>query len=236
MNVSEIISDALVYPFNNIKALLIYIILGIIAGVLMGGTIFAVFAGQATNNALLAGGVGIIGLIVSIIVVLLISGFELDIIKYGIKRDSGAPGIDVTRQIVNAIKLIVVRFIYYLIPIIIVAILGAIFRNWLMMIITAILIIIFSLAEFMGECRLAKDDSLGSALSIGEAIGDISRVGIGKLIATLVVAFIVLVILFAIIGAIANFNAIVGGILLGICGVYLTFFLARIKGLLYSDV
>ena len=105
-----------------------------------------------------------------------------------------------------------------------------------MMIITAILMIIFSLAEFMGECRLAKDDSLGSALAIGEAIGDISRVGIGKFIATLVVAFIILVILFAIIGAITNFNAIVGGILLGICGVYIVFFLARIKGLLYSDV
>ena len=236
MNISEIISDALVYPFNNIKALLKYVILGIIAGVLMGGTIFAVFAGSAANNALLAGGVGIIGFIVSIIVALLISGFELDIIKYGIKRDSGAPGIEVTRQIVNAIKLIVVRFIYYLIPIIIIAILGAIFKDWIIMIITVILLIIFSLAEFMGECRLAKNDSLGSALSIGEAIGDISRVGIGKLIATIVIACIIMMILFAIIGAIFNFNAIVGGVLLGICGVYITFFLARIKGLLYSDV
>ena len=68
MNISEIISDALVYPFNNIKALVIYIILGIIAGIVAGGTVVAMAAGIAANNTLAAAGSGIIGLIIALII------------------------------------------------------------------------------------------------------------------------------------------------------------------------
>ena len=236
MNISEIISDALVYPFNNIKALVIYIILGIIAGIVAGSTIVAMAAGIAANNALAAAGTGIIGLIIALIISFVISGYGLDLIKYGINRDAGSPGLDFMRQFVNGVKLLVVNIVYFIVPIIISAILAVIFQHWLSGIISAILFIIFALAAIMGQCRLAKTEELGNALAIGEAIGDISRVGILKLIVFIIVVLIIAFIITFIVMAITNWNATVGGILMGILSVYLTFFVARATGLLYSNV
>jgi len=123
-----------------------------------------------------------------------------------------------------------------LVPIIISAILAVIFQNWLSTVITAILTIIFGLALIMGQCRLAKTEDLGFALAIGDAIGDISRIGILKLLVFIILVFIIYFIIFFILGAISQWNATVGGILMGILGVYLTFFTGRATGLLYSDV
>ena len=88
----------------------------------------------------------------------------------------------------------------------------------------------------MGQCRLAKTEDLGYALSIGDAIGDISRIGIVKLLLFIIIVFIIAFVLFFIVGAIMRWNSTIGGILLGILGVYITFFSARATGLLYSDV
>jgi hypothetical protein len=87
----------------------------------------------------------------------------------------------------------------------------------------------------MAKCRLAKTDNLGDALAIGEAIGDISRVGLGKIIATVVVIAIVLIVIAFIIALISNWNATVGSVLLGIFAVYFVFFYNRAVGLLYSE-
>lgn len=87
----------------------------------------------------------------------------------------------------------------------------------------------------MAKCRLAKTDSLGEALAIGEAIGDISRVGLGKIIATVLVIIVVLVIAAFILALIGNLNGTIGGILVGIFAVYFVFFYNRAIGLLYGE-
>ena len=236
MEIMEIMQDALVYPLNNLKALIIYIILGIILGIAIIGTVVGVSASAAVDNVLAAFGAGIIGLIIALLIGFVISGYELDIVKYGINRNDGAPGIDIVRQFINGVKLFAVNIVYFLIPIIISAILAVIFQHWLSAIISALLFIIFALAAFMGHCRLAKTEDLGNALAIGEAIGDISRVGIGKLILFIIVVFIIAFILYFIVALIAQWNQTVGGTLMGILGVYITFFVGRATGLLYSDV
>lgn len=236
MDIMEIMSDALVYPFHNIKALILYVILGIIAGIAISGTVVAVTAGALAKNALAVLGSGIIGIIVTLFIVFVISGFELDIVKYGINKDDDAPGFDFVRQFFNGVKLFVVNIVYYIIPVIIGAILAVIFQHWLSGLLTAVITAIFALAAFMGRCRLAKTEDLGYALAIGEAIGDISRVGLLKLIVFIIVVLIIAFILALIVGLINNWNATVGGILLGILGVYLAFFASRAVGLLYSDV
>ena len=235
MNLSEIIKDALVYPFNNIKALVIYAILGIIVGLAAGSSIVGMGLGIMNNNTGIAVGSGILGMIIALIIGFVISGYQLDIIKYGINRDSGSPGIDFVRQFVNGIKLLVVGIVYFIIPIIITAILGVIFQNWLSTIIGIILFIIFALAAIMGECRLAKTESLGNALAIGEAIGDISKIGFLKVLLFIIVIAIITAIIMFIGNAVIQLNETVGGIILGILSVYLTFFVARATGLLYSD-
>lgn len=236
MNISEIISDALVYPLNNIKALIIYVILGIIAGLAVGGTVIGVASGISSNNAWLTGGAGIIGIIISIIAILLISGYELDIVKYAIDRNSGAPGIDILRQVTNAVKLIIVDIVYYIIPIVVAFLLRFLLGNGILtLLIIFIVAVVFSFAAFMARCRLAKSDELMDALSIGEAIGDISRVGFINIILTVIVIFVIVIVIAIIVGLITNANSTIGGILMGILGVYLAFFINRAVGLLYSN-
>jgi hypothetical protein len=237
MGVGDIIGDALAYPFSNIKALVLYAVLGIIAGIIGGASILSIatafsskgFAGFAFS------GLGIVGIIVFILVLFLIEGYGLDIIKYGIERRADSPGIDFGRQVSNAFKLIVVSIVYYVVPAIIIFVLGLFLRDWILTILSIIIFIVFAMANFMAKCRLAKTDNLGDALAIGEAIGDISRVGVGKLIATVLVVFVILVIVAFIIGLITSMSDIIGSILLGIFSVYFVFFYNRAIGLLYSD-
>ena len=88
----------------------------------------------------------------------------------------------------------------------------------------------------MARCRLAKTDSLGEALAVGEAIGDISRVGIGKLITAILIIIIIAVVILFVTGIVARINTILGNVLLGIAMVYLVLFYHRVIGLLYSEV
>ena len=236
MSISEMFSDALAYPFNNIKALLLYVVLGIIVALLGGATIvdFAVaFTTKGVGGAALAV-LGIVGVILFVLVVFLVEGYALDIIKYGIERRSDGPGIDFGRQVSNAIKLVVVSIVYYVVPAIITLILSLFLRDWLIAVIGVILFIVFALANFMAKCRLAKTDNLGDALAIGEAIGDISRVGIGNLLITVIVVFVILMIISFIVAIFMGLNQYLGGIILGFAGVYFVFFYNRVIGLLYS--
>ena len=237
MNISEIIGDAIAYPLHNVKSLVIFVILGIIAALIGGTAVIGLIT--AANSQGVSGfalsGVGIIGFIIFILLIFLIEGYALDIVKYGIERRDDGPVIDFARQISNAIKLIIVDFVYYIVPSIIIFLLGIFLKDWLITIISLILLIVFALANFMARCRLAKSDSLGEALAIGEAIGDISRVGLGKLIATVIIVFVIALIIVFIVGVITNINQYLGNIILGIAIVYLIFFYHRVIGLLYSD-
>ena len=236
MNIGEILSDAVAYPFNNIKALIIYAILGIIASIAVGGSLFAILlSGKAITNVF-ASVSGIVGFLIACIMFLLISGYELDILKFSINRRSDAPGIDPTRQVINAIKLIIVNVIYYLIPALFALVLNFLLGNGILTkIIIAIIYFVFTFAQVMGKCRLAESDSLSSALSIGEAIGDLFKVGFLKLIVVLVAIVVFIVIIAVIISLIAGLNSIIGSLLLGIFAVYAVFVINRALGLLYSD-
>lgn len=236
MELMEIISDALVYPFHNIKALIIYLILGIILGIVWVGSMGAAAASAAASNLAAAMGSAVIGFIVAVVISFAISGYQLDIVKYGIDRSLDAPGLDFVRQFFNGFKLTIVQLVYFIIPIIISAILAIIFQHWLAMVIEFILFVIFGLAAFMAECRLAKTEDIGYALSIGDAIGDITKVGILKLLVFLIVIFLIAFLLSVIGGFISGWNSTVGGIFLGALGIYLVFFVARAAGLLYSNV
>ena len=198
MGVGDIIGDAIAYPFSNIKALVLYAVLGIIAGFIGGASILSIIGALSSKGlaGFAFGGLSIVGII---------------------------------------LFLIVVTIVYYIVPAIIIIVLGLFLRDWILTIISIILVIVFALANFMAKCRLAKTDSLGDALAIGEAIGDISRVGLGKIIATVIVIALILIIVAIILGLISKWNATIGSILLGIFAVYFVFFYNRAIGLLYSE-
>lgn len=236
MEIGEIFSDAFMYPLKNIKALVIYAILGIIVGIASAGSIAGMNAGMSANNLLAVIGSGIIGIIISLLIGFVIEGYLLDVVKFGITRDDAAPEIDFIRQSINGVKLFIITLVYYLIPIIISALLAIFLANWLSSLIAAILFIIFAFAAVMGQCRLAKTEDLMYSLNIAGALADITKIGIVKIIIFTIVVFIAALVLSLIGTAISQLNAVVGGIIMGIIGIYLTFAIARASGLLYSSV
>ena len=237
MQISEIIKDSLVYPLNNVKALIIYMIIGMVIGILGAASFYGLISQLTSNNVVTAGGFGIIGILIMIFGALLVAGYGLLIVKYGIERRDDAPTLDIVKQLSNAIKLIIVSIVYYIVPAIIAwlfyTLLG---KGILTVIFVAIMYIIFAFAQFMGVCRLAKYDSLGEAISISKAIEDVAKVGMIKIFITIVAVFIIGLIILLIFIAVFNYHQIIGGLLLGIFGVYSVFFTNRAIGLLYSEV
>jgi len=149
---------------------------------------------------------------------------------------SGAIFTEASKVLAILIIVIAVYIVYMIIPIIISAILAVIFQHWLSGLITFLISILFALALMMGQCRLAKTEDIFYAVSVGEEIGDISKVGILKVVLFIILIFVISFVLLFIVGLINQWNTTVGGILLGILGVYLVFFNGRATGLLYSDV
>ena len=236
MEITELLNDALMYPLQNVKALVVYAVLGIILGISIAGTMAGIVAGVNANNFFALFGSGILGIIVALFIGFVITGYQLDIIKYGIQKNYDAPEIDLKRQFINGVKFLVVVFIYMIIPILISAILALIFQQWIVIIVTVILSILFSLALLMAECRLAKTEELSHALAIQEPVADIPKVGIVNIVVLVVIIAIMNLIVSFIGGSISQWNVIVGGLIQGILGIYLVFFTGRATGLLYSEI
>ena len=237
MEIGEIIGDAVRYPLNHTKSLLIYIVIMFIIALIAIFTGIGLVAGQETNQLFASGIIGFIGLLLIIIIGLFVSGYGLDIVKLGTERSEAAPEIDIGRQAILGLKNIIVGFVYCIIPLIVMLLLGYI-NNTLAVIVGLILFIVFGLALLMGECRLANTESLGEALNIPEAIKDLQTIGIFKVL--------IVIILICIIGLILNFiagifsgmgdiGAFISAILSAIVSAYTFFFSNRATGLLYSD-
>ena len=235
MDIMEVISDAITYPFRNLKAVGLFLALCIIGFIILVATgILTIF----TSKPNLATGIGIamLGVVVYIIIEIIIMGYSLDITKFGIERSDEVPPIEVRRQLANGMFLLFTYFIYSIIPAIVTYILRMFLAKWLSGIIGLILMIIFSLALTMAECRLAKTDDIAEAINIMEAIRDISKVGIGKLIAlTIIILILALVAIFLSL-IVFKYNSILGAIVFALLEIYVLFFSNRSIGLLYSNI
>lgn len=105
----------------------------------------------------------------------------------------------------------------------------------LTLIVAAVFFIIFSFFQYMANARLANTDSLGEALNIPEAFRDISRIGYGKVIATVLLMVIIVAVINAIIGYIVGEIPAVSIVNI-IVTPFLMFAMNRANGLLYSDI
>lgn len=275
MEITEIIKDSFMFPANNLKALAIYIAITFALGILIAGGIFSMIG---VENSALYGILSFILFIIAILVGLILSGYEIDIIKAGIDFAQSAPDIDWKADLVRGIKAVIVAIVYFIIPAILTLIVafitnvpgnlvnvaqhvnqtvvnsngtvvasaaldmvpdsvmsGLLGSVSITLLVAAVLFIIFSFVQVMANSRLANTDSLGEALNIPEAVRDISRIGIGKVIATIVLIFIIALIISAILSAIYQ-QVPQLSILNIIVTPYLMFFTNRATGLLYSDI
>ena len=98
-----------------------------------------------------------------------------------------------------------------------------------------VLIIIFAFLLTMGESRLANTGSLSEALNIVEAYKDITRIGIGKVVAVVLLIIIVIAVINGILGYVYGQIPQLS-IISVLVAPYLMFFQQRATGLLYSDI
>lgn len=275
MEIMEIIKEAMVFPSKDIVKLAVYIALSVVSLLLGAFGIIYLAIGVASQSFWII--IGVIAFIAALILGFITTGYIVSIIRSGIEHEESAPQFIWKENLVTGIKFVVLNIVYFIIPAIVVLILGWVtnlfgmasimftrmmyasmaapanatvtiadvvpqsmiisFGNSLIIvgIVAFILFVIFGFLETMGQCRLAKTDSLGYAVNIPEAFRDIGRIGFGKVIGLTVLIFVIILVINCII---SGLNAYIAGfsILSIIVTPYLSFFAARASGLLYSDI
>lgn len=231
MEINEIIMDSIIYPSKNIKALGIYMLISVIIGIVFVATGLGSIASADGVNIVVA----IIGLIILLALVFLVSGYMLDITKYGIERRNDSPEVDFVNQVSNGIKYFIISFVFLLIPSIVFILSG---DNLLLLIVSMILYILFGLFLYMAQSRLAQTGDLGHAINIKGAYDDLMKLGFTKVLITVVVVSLIVSIITGIISAVFGVlgSELLTTIVTSIAEIYLLFFENRAIGLLYSDI
>ena len=276
MNIIGIIKNAFVFPSKNMKSLGIFIILSLVTGILtLVGVATSILGHLGSGDLIVLGG---ICLIVSGLVELVKSGYQISIIKSGINFDNSAPNFVWWDNFNTGFDNLIVSIVYFVIPAFIVLIVGYITNiygkilmvaqecfvqlfNVLIMgastdlainsisgsllslvislsitiTVALILFVIFSFFQIMAEARLANTGDLKEALNIFEAAKDISRIGVKKVIAVIILVILITAIINSILTVIFSYVPILA-ILSIIVTPYLLFFTKRAVGLLYSDI
>ncbi len=112
------------------------------------------------------------------------------------------------------------------------------FVGSLAMTVTAAIIIfaIFFVIQNMAEARLANTGSLKEALNIFEAIKDIARIGVGRVILLILVLFLVIAVIDIIFIAVLSYFPFLLSVIYIVITPYLALFTQRALGLLYSEI
>lgn len=105
----------------------------------------------------------------------------------------------------------------------------------IVLVIGFVLFIIFAFLSTMGQARLANTGSLGQAINIIEAYNDIIKIGVGKVIAVILLIAIVGIVINSILTFLITYMPQLS-ILTIVVAPYLVFFTQRATGLLYSEI
>ncbi|WP_407453912.1 DUF4013 domain-containing protein [Methanobrevibacter sp.] len=237
MNLGEIFSDAIRYPFSDITNFLIVGVLAVLA------SLTEVVAPLGIDN----GFVYLLAVIIGFIFSLIIAGYSLDVIKKGIEHSNDFPAIDLEANLINGIKAIIISIVYLIIPIIISFIIMALFgvigagidhvvaSLGIASIIIIILFILFGIFEMIALAKFADTRDLGAALNIGAVLEDAQKIGIVKIIVFVIVVMIVALlatIIISIFAFIPYIGLIIATLLLG---AFALLFASKALGLLYSN-
>ena len=184
MEIMEIIKDAFVFPSNNLEKLAIYIVLTVVVGLLIGGGILmGVFSTMDAGYLVI---IGIILFIIGIILALIMSGYQLGILKSGIDLNDEAPAFDWKNDLINGLKVLVVSIVYFIIPAIIVMIIGLVTN------------VPGNFMKIINEATVAPANATAMANSTGIAMDAVSQSTIAAFGTSLAVTAIVAFVLFII--------------------------------------
>ena len=227
-SITDCVVEGLKYPFNDIKKLLGFGVLFVIFELCtMAFTIKTVDVTRiiirtmentnATASTLnisqlpnldiyLAFAILAIGFIVA----LFIMGYQYNVLEFSISKKEDLPGFgDILGMLVRGVKYFIVSIVYS-IPPMLVAFLAIILTNnssvWpVMMLISVLLLIICYFLLIMALNNMVAHDSLKKAFDFRQIIDNISNLGWGKYIGTVLFTVIVFIIINMAVGVVLSF-------------------------------
>lgn len=255
MSISSIFNNALRFPFGNIEKWLVLGILLILGGLSSILISFGIDLGVAS----------IITSIISLIAGLIVSGYSLAIIRDTIHGHNQLPSFDIAENFVDGIKVFILGIVYSIIPVIVFfallivtgaaeafieiinltmggattvpsdLALGFAGSLGITLIISLIVLIIFSLFSTIAMCRLANTGRFSQGFAFSEIIDDFKRIGVGSFIVwwiVLVIISVILVLISVFISAIPYIGYIISILIIYS---FITIFASRATGLIYSN-
>ncbi|KZX14470.1 DUF4013 domain-containing protein [Methanobrevibacter filiformis] len=258
---SRIITDGFKYPFKNWQ---LFLMVGMLSLLSAGYSFFLLsiltIGTQSVTEIISV----VITIIISIVTTIILEGYGISIIKDTINNSNDPIFINPIENMKTGIKSIVVNIVYYIIPLIIISAIsiyldlfgvigeimsynaqyGANYINHispvlivnliLVFIIMGIILLISTYFLIIAKCRLAKYDSIKSAIQIKEILNDIAKIGWVKYTIYLIVLGILIVVIESI-GLIFNLGGFIGSLLrMFIIGSFITLFIPRIYGSIYK--
>lgn len=231
-SITDCVVEGLKYPFNDIKKLLGFgVLFALISAisVFMSVKSFDVFrntvhivektnvtASQLSFSQLPTGDIYMVaGLaVVSFIISLFILGYQYDIVKFSIDKKSELPGFsDILGMFIKGIKYFLVTLAYNIVPIIVllggIILVGDLSVFPGIILISALLFIIAYFLLIMALNNMIAYDDLKKAFDFREIIDNISNLGWGKYIGTILFTVIVYMIIMVAISFILGFLTVV---------------------------
>ncbi len=200
MNIGNIISNSLKYPFRNLKKLPILFILFILFSFIPIGLIY-------DNKYVLT-----IGAIAFFAFILIVPGYLLSIVNIGLNESSMFPSIDFGKNIYDTIRVLVLRIAYMIVPAavfyVVLSTMGVssigmladikvhsfLLTLILMIFVVLITYVIFEILLFFAKARLAYFNSLSEALKVHKVVSDIRNIGIFNIIKWVIFMVILMIV------------------------------------------
>ena len=161
MDIMEIIKDSFAFPSKNIKLLLIFELLSIIAGAFsVIGTIVYVL-GFITPECFMWGGITVI---VSMVIGWILSGYLISVVKSGIELDDDVPEFEWWDNFNNGFNYFIVSIVYYIIPAVIVVVVGYLTNIFGNVLAVAQEVIAQGMNIFMGTTTVFVSEAMAQAM------------------------------------------------------------------------
>ena len=162
MDVIEIIKESFVFPSKNIKVLLIYVILSIIAGALLVMGTLTYSLGILNPELFMWGGIAVV---ISMLIGWVLSGYLISVIKSGIEHDDEVPEFVWWDNFITGFDNFIVTIVYFIIPAFITVVVGYLTNIFGNMLILAQEVYSQIFDVYMGFSTVYVTDAIAQALA-----------------------------------------------------------------------
>ena len=179
-------------------------------------------------------------LAIGFIVALFIMGYQYNVLEFSISKKEDLPGFgDILGMLVRGVKYFIVSIVYS-IPPMLVAFLAIILTNnssvWpVMMLISVLLLIICYFLLIMALNNMVANDSLKKAFDFRQIIDNISNLGWGKYIGTVLFTVIVFIIINMAVGVVLSFLTVMFAAAINNQAIVVSAFITIVEALFVSS-